>query len=772
MIKRFKFRESKIWGERLYGLANLVVDLGLHEKENMKVQQKAKAAAKPKAKASSSSSSGASVPKPPSAAAAKEIAFAKKRNSKHCVWQAYLQYADPENLHREWIIAVTTDPLQTWHHEQAEELAKGLEGSFAWLKAQCSWKFWDHIKRTLAIIGDSSNFQCMGIQAATEFTKQTLAEDSLDVYIDQQNELCGNLGDMVLGVVLSRFKWGLDYLHGIPLRGCLLDSEHAPQIAQEVKAHSEVVQSMAASPSRACQQKASFSHMKRAPAMQLMHVLKKADWKTCEKTASFAVGRYSSIESSRMVEEAHRQQNTFVRKNPIHRLSNDAAHYALQSSDLVTRHGFSASTPVVGTAPNIMEAIDPEFYDPKNKKTWEPLKSISGWSATPSWHTTGPDGTNDTIADILVALRLPNLEAMDRAVVFSCLMRGNRLIVQHIEDGKWYLVLGILSDCCPAGVPITLLKTPGFTYRWSLDVKDQATDGWTPLPVSDPSEWIASNFIFESPLAQFCSKPAGVTERTGGRIVLCQSGPVESLLKRWVRAGCEDLSQAAVRRVFTLRDIELESGVSDFIFYEVTQTTLGTSEEGTLEILRARTHKCQKRSEAKALQAFDGFADILTKDEKKEIQKLKEKVDQAEDSRKTFKEEWSAKRKEVRAKQADGKPKAKKPKVSSGFAKEAVDIEEVRARVRLSLEETGDVLEQGDLKVLLPPGTQIWNNWRGQAWRLKMASVQGYHDTEPWCTFGRDGAAWTLIARAWRVWLNDKELPAEACPITDLFAQH
>ncbi|CAK0893624.1 unnamed protein product [Prorocentrum cordatum] len=94
------------------------------------------------------------------------------------------------------------------------------------------------------------------------------------------------------------------------------------------------------------------------------------------------------------------------------------------------------------------------------------------------------------------------------------------------------------------------------------------------------------------------------------------------------------------------------------------------------------------------------------------------------------------------------------------------DIEEVRQRARNALPE--GTLEQWQLKRLLPPKCSIWNDWRRQSWSIHLAGHA--RDSEPWCDFGRDGAAFTLIARMWRLWLDDNDLEPAVCPVEGLLS--
>ena len=211
----------------------------------------------------------------------------------------------------------------------------------------------------------------------------------------------------------------------------------ASEVAAECKRQWDMVQAMVASASVACKLKAKESHMHHTPALQLVYLLRNAGWEPNEATRLFAQRHYLRILSSRVVEEGHRAQNTFVRRNPVHRISNAGAHYAVQTSSLMKYHGFSPENERTGVAPLVEDVIDPAAYEPTRKHLPELLKALPGWSPLTAWHTTGPDGVNDSVADVLVALKLQRLEDMDRVEIFSCLVQGNRVMLQDVGSEQW-----------------------------------------------------------------------------------------------------------------------------------------------------------------------------------------------------------------------------------------------------------------------------------------------------------------------------------------------
>ena len=93
---RFRHLESRVWAERLYGLASLCVDLGLVDRNRLAQlgrmgRQLGQGA---------SGSAGAPV----SGASAKSAAYKLKKEARSPVWHAYRMYADPASLAKECVL--------------------------------------------------------------------------------------------------------------------------------------------------------------------------------------------------------------------------------------------------------------------------------------------------------------------------------------------------------------------------------------------------------------------------------------------------------------------------------------------------------------------------------------------------------------------------------------------------------------------------------------------------------------------------------------------
>ena len=90
--------------------------------------------------------------------------------------------------------------------------------------------------------------------------------------------------------------------------------------------------------------------------------------------------------------------------------------------------------------------------------------------------------------------------------------------------------------------------------------------------------------------------------------------------------------------------------------------------------------------------------------------------------------------------------------------------EVVRAMRRLEL--PAQCMEQADVVALCPPSCSVWNNWRGGKWQSHLSGHR--REGFSWSEHGRDGAGFMLAAAMWRLYLEDRELPEEECPITGL----
>ena len=211
-----------MWWQRLYGIANLVVDLDMQKKIILSLENerlKANAAGKAAGKHGPASGSGS-----------KAQALKLKQQAKNPVWHAFRMYSNDECRQKEWIIADACQPLADWYHKQCE--VKGVAASHAWHIRECSGGFWRHIKDTLATIDCRAYYERWGVE--TTFG-DVVQDESFIAHIEQQNFMAGCVGDMLLGIAWSRLNWGMDYLCGFPRRAALFDSDQNEAAVAELR---------------------------------------------------------------------------------------------------------------------------------------------------------------------------------------------------------------------------------------------------------------------------------------------------------------------------------------------------------------------------------------------------------------------------------------------------------------------------------------------------------------------------------------------------------
>ena len=166
-----------------------------------------------------------------SMAAAKKEAFSIKQARGNPIYHAYLRYADDENYFRQSIICNVLRPLHEWHSTQNVEL-RIVQGTEAWLQAQCSGGYLAHIQATATTVK---------LVSVLGFNKCGFDEpDPSQMFVNspqcaQQDTLAGYVGDMAVGTIGSRLVWGADFFHGLAKKFCIRRRDLAkPQLATAV----------------------------------------------------------------------------------------------------------------------------------------------------------------------------------------------------------------------------------------------------------------------------------------------------------------------------------------------------------------------------------------------------------------------------------------------------------------------------------------------------------------------------------------------------------
>ena len=638
--------EAASWPERVYGLASLAVDLELLDKFLL---DKALLSAKNAEKDKETTNKGA-----------KNKAIDLKAQAKHPVWHAWKMYSDLENLQREWVIFDTTKHLQTWFQRQCADL-KGVQSSYEWLEMQCMGGYWDHIRETLNLLDTNARFSKWGVEI--DHPADVLSDEGIAAHVAQQDEFSGYAGDMILGIAKSRMKWGMDFLAGFPRRLVLLATAvWRPAAVAELKGWYELLEKMEAAPSPTLKARGERSHLHHVAVKQFAFVLKRKDWVVDDTVIRMTLDRFRRVEGTRMIEEAHRVQNNFVHKNPVHRVSHNAAYYGLNRSDLIRRYGFS-SAPDALAEDKVDLVMDDSYFETKDSLGWPPLRELPGFSRTSKWYSPAADDVHDSIFDLLCCKQMGNdLEGFDDVLLWSMLLCGDRTILQHKESSAWYVVLGVAAGCCTLAIPV-VRHTVGFAHNYFTLSPPESFQEWCPLVIRSPDHWAAASFVWASPLHQLQTDPTKeLLAHTKKRIVIMIDGAVSDLVKHAAQCAFYSIGKAAMLKMASKLDIEVDASLPlfEFLCVLVAKVT-GADEEGVLEIMRLRTMKDKKADHSsKALKHFAELQDVMTLDERKIFKEVEKNADVGEPLAKTMKAAWRAKKGDLRKKRAEAATAAAK----------------------------------------------------------------------------------------------------------------
>ena len=131
--------------------------------------------------------------------------------------------------------------------------------------------------------------------------------------------------------------------------------------------------------------------------------------------------------------------------------------------------------------------------------------------------------------DLLIGKQIRgNFDSFANVVTLTNLVNMVRLLVYDTIRCIWFLVLGIIGDCCPIGVRLRKHYGGTRTY-WLLDFGDASSPPtWQALAITDYKSWRGQRFEWGSPLKQFALEPNGrLVAHTNGAIVFLTFGPEE-----------------------------------------------------------------------------------------------------------------------------------------------------------------------------------------------------------------------------------------------------
>jgi len=224
-------------------------------------------------------------------------------------------YADLDNYKKQVLISVVVAPLRKWHGSQNVQL-RDTTSSLEWVKAQCKEDVLRHVLDTVAILGSQSTCLLIGIE--TNFADDTFEDGVVGARCVREDSLASHLGSMVIALMCSRLRWGMDFVQASTRRACLLADSDEQQVAfiDDWRRAREIVDEAEACGVVQVAQIAKRSHVKTMPGQQLTAVLEQAGWLATQTVVDFARARSLRLMGTQLLEDGFNVQKKGARRAP------------------------------------------------------------------------------------------------------------------------------------------------------------------------------------------------------------------------------------------------------------------------------------------------------------------------------------------------------------------------------------------------------------------------------------------------------------------------
>ena len=765
VIKRFLSVESNVWSERVYGLMNLCLDLGMLDKASIQEHTK-KETAMP-APASSSTAAPAKM----SQKQAKADAVHDRRSHRHGVYHAFCVYADRENYYLQWIIASVVSPLHKWHQSQ-NRMLRSMAGSLEWVTSQCDSGFLEHVVGTLSMVHSRGFFDRWGVEVEFDMSEPGAVDSA---HCSQQDHLASKVGAFATCLAASRLTWGLDFLEGWPKRCCLLSSAVPAETQQgaikQLRHQLDVVDRAMSSDSRKCQEWAARSSLHLTAAQQVIAVLKVNMWQ-CSSEASHAFKEWSCrLMGTQVLEDGIKAMSQTAKASPTKRISDMSAYHALIHKKVLDKiHSFEAPASTVVATGTRGLSLDGAAFNMNRELVWKELEKIKG-TGEPDWYSPKGEDMNATIGELVsmeVVMDDRREHLLPKMITLGGLLNGGQLVLRRKREGQvaddgWLFLLGRLSATCYLGHPAkcsTFSGTDDVFYTYDCTPPWE----WHPIVVQDVSEWDVCEYIWASPYHQWIRWPGALqTSSARNCIRAIPKGSMGSLLTLAARGAFWQQSKSWLVDLAKVIQCEVDTSGSLFeILWSLVRFCLACSEDEALQIVSLRAMPPAYRGTCMSvteLMHVEGFRDWFTKDEQKEVQRQADEASRHQSSRSSFKQEYLAKKAQVaKSRQATGHKPGSKKKGNVGDP----GLQQYRG---MKVPEAA--ISQHDAAALMPPDCSIWRNWKDHAWRAVCRPHKSF--SASWAEYGQRDGALHCIRLAWTMHLDDRGLSTSDCPIQGLF---
>ena len=402
-------------------------------------------------------------------------------------------------------------------------------------------------------------------------------------------------------------------------------------------------------------------------------------------------------------------------------------------------------------------------------------------SSTPSWHSTSGANVNDTIADVITLQHVfekAATEKLPKMPVLVGLFSGTCILVRRTAAegeaaGPWMFGLGGLSSTLCHGWPAVEGVYTGTEQKfYELDLgigfEQPGRRLFFPLFILDEGEWEAMEYQWASPMHQWVRwRGAEQVQGYNNHVRAVPTTPAMPIIQLAARCAFWGLSSSYLVQLARHLECEVAAGSSIFtICWTLVQFVLGLPDDEVLDILHRRCVADARRSNMNLLEwaSLEGIKDNFTKDEQKEYEKTVDSEKCEKEERKTFKESFRAKKREVREAKARAAAAPDAPCKRRGRPPAA---EKDPWKSMKFLGEVPAAITQDRASKMSPPGGYVWACWRDSMWRGHLKPYPRISAT--WAAYGHHEACLHVLRILWTRYLNDMDLPVSSCPVKGLF---
>lgn len=695
------------------------------------------------------------------------------RNScKNAIVMAVAMFSDDDNLVRQKVISVCSEPWRVWFSDQSHRL-RNVHASLAWDAEQVSGAYMMVCYSTMALLESPSAATDMGFETAFGVYGDLPVGD---VQVSRQDDFAEHAGGFCLALAGARLKRGLESLRGWPGRAVLMASAETGQACMDMLKHDYELWLWAQSfgDNGLMQKLVERSSFSVPCVQQIVLICQSAGWRWTSSIGEWAAVRFRRFRGTMLIEDGFKRQRRRESRGQSRQGRVERSWAVLVEKKVLS--SVHAYTEVSGDQINLeRDAQLPSDAFHYSVDSSLPFSKVIGYGKA-DWYSPSADGAAVEHADhaLLRHLRQQGDIQLLRNLWLSVFLKVPGLMLRRRVGGEsWYFSIADIPGSAGLGWRAKLVHGDGRSAGdLFLPVSDRGGPG--ELCLLDMAVWEARVVKWSSPLRSWLASPPAARQRRG--LVAQATTEPMSLEVLAARNGFWRFSKYYLAKIgdavgCSVGDLSETYDMCDRLVRHMLQTE---DEEEILQCLHCRAVRLNDRTMAcsDAFLEFEETEALLDKSDHQLYKQEKKKVQERQEELGGFIVSYTKKRVQVREAKAKALAAASgKGRGRQGKAKaKSLGGHPWGERRYVGLI-VGETITQSEAKAMLPPEASIWESRR--------RAVGGWHGHYPVCpriscagtTAGshRD-AALTVIRQLWRQYLAHHGLPESACPIAGLLS--